>query len=149
MRAIFLTTVFFIYIGISLWPDVALSEGLTPSFTEGMEKAKAQDKIAIVKFETKTCRTCKRLNKLTFANPEVIEELKDFVVIDINVYAKEPRATYRGEVYTYRELARHFKIRKWPTLLFLRSNGDVIDSVKGFVPKGLLLKILAQLEKAP
>lgn len=47
--------------------------------------AKGKQQLTILKFEAKWCTECTRMNKNTFANPEVIEQLKGVQLLVMNV----------------------------------------------------------------
>jgi len=90
-----------------------------------------EDKIAIVKFATKTCPPCKMLKPI-FEKLAVNEELKDvvFIAADANEHPQ----------------AREYGVSSVPTVLFFKGN-DVIGQNVGFVPEQPLKDFLLKLQK--
>ncbi|MBU8921855.1 MAG: thioredoxin family protein [Bacteroidales bacterium] len=103
------------------------------SFNEGMELAASSGKPVIVDFYTSWCKWCKVMDRDTFSNPEVKAALeKDFVTIRINAENRKDKLRYKGKEYTPVELTRLFKVRGFPSLAYMESDGELIMVVPGF-----------------
>ncbi len=96
------------------------------------EIAKTQDKPILIDFYTEWCGWCKRLDKDTYSNKEVQESLEKFVCVKID--AEENKA-----------LAKEYKVNGFPSTVFLRSSGQLIEVVPGYLPPQKFLKLLDRM----
>ena len=89
---------------------------------QALEKAKADSKLVLVNFHTKTCGPCKKMEKTVFPNPECGKYVNDhFVPITID-----------GEDGgTGQEIAKKYNIFIFPTYLILRPDGFKEGEVLG------------------
>lgn len=101
-------------------------------FADGLSEAEESKKIVLVQFYTDWCGWCKRMDKTTYRDSLVTEYIeKKFVPAKVNAESKAPTA-YRGEAYSYAEVAGGFKVRSFPTVLFLEADGTPITTVPGY-----------------
>lgn len=101
-------------------------------FAAGMDEAEGSDKLVLVDVYTDWCGWCKRMDRTTYRDSLVLDFLdRRYVTVKINAESKEP-TQYRGEGYTYRELAGGFGVRSYPTTLFLEADGSPITTVPGY-----------------
>lgn len=112
------------------------------SVTEALARASASGKPVLIKFESDNCSACDKLDSRTLADPQITSLLEGFETATVDVYDTTTTAIYKNTEYTYRELTKLFKIKARPTCLFLRPDGEVIDSVGGFIPKKTYAAIL-------
>ncbi len=91
------------------------------SYPRALEKAKADDKIVIIDFYTTWCPPCKMLDRITWPDPTVRAWLdKNAVCLKVDAEASH-------------EFARRFKVRAYPTIVFIKSDGKVVDRAVGFL----------------
>ena len=103
------------------------------TFNRGMELAASSGKPVIIDFYTSWCKWCKVMDRDTFSNPEVKAVLeKDFITIRINAENRSDKLRFKGKEYTSVELTRSFKLRGYPSLAYLESDGELIMVVPGF-----------------
>lgn len=108
----------------------------------GLKDAKGSDRPVLVDVYTDWCGWCKRMDRDVYAQPEVQEYLsKRFVTVKINAEA-DVAGTYEGKAYTSRSLAQRFRVNGFPTTIFLRSDGQHIANVPGYVPADRFLLLL-------
>jgi len=102
-------------------------------FESGVNEAKSSGKLILVDVYTDWCGWCKRMERDTYSKPEVQRYLNDqFVTIKLNAESKE-RASYRGDEYSYRQIADGFRINSYPTTLFLGPDGNHLATAPGYM----------------
>lgn len=80
------------------------------------------DRLVMVEFYTDWCVWCRRLEEVTFADPQVVAEMERFVPIRLD-------AEGRG-----REVASRYGVDRYPTVVFLDATGVEVDRILGFLP---------------
>lgn len=104
------------------------------TFSQLLEKAKANGQPVLVDFYADWCVACKQLELLTFLNEGVVEELKRFTLIRID-------STQSSDLLS--EVQNRFRITGLPSIVFLNSYGKATqERVLGFLPPEKLLPIL-------
>ncbi len=112
-------------------------------FDEGLVRAKKENKNMVVDFYTDWCHWCKVMDEKTFQEANVKKKLeKRFVTVRLNAEDANASATYKGTSYTNVELTQAFGVTGYPTLAFLKPNGDIITTVPGYVPAETFIHIL-------
>jgi thioredoxin-related protein len=100
----------------------------TTDWDKGMAAAKAQKKPVIVDFYTDWCGWCKKLDKETYSAPEIQKRFKEgWIGIKINPEDQTKTATLNGRKVSYAELQQYFKVRGYPTLIFLDKDGARVN----------------------
>ena len=122
-----------------------------PSYKEALALSKKEKKPIIFVMKKHGCQFCEKLERETFSNPIVINEInKNF--IPYKVMADEPSACvpYMLAVYT----------NGFPTIWFLNSDGkvlmgvdpqtkkDYIFKIPGFVDAKVMIEILKDAQKS-
>ncbi|MDX1961436.1 MAG: thioredoxin family protein [Leptospiraceae bacterium] len=103
-----------IFFSISIFSEI----NWNPSYEKGLELAKSKGLPIIIDLYTDWCTYCKVLESKVFPNPEVETELKKFITIRIN-----------GDEYS--ELVSLYRVKGYPTVLFLDKNGAYLDRITG------------------
>lgn len=113
------------------------------SIEEGLEAARQQEKHIVIDFYTSWCKWCEVMDEQTFSHRDVSEYLKDnFICVRVNAEDKKNRFNYKRQRFSPFELAREFGVRGYPSLAYLKSDGDLIGVVPGFVPPDKYMRIL-------
>jgi thioredoxin-related protein len=108
----------------------------------GMREAGASKKPVLVDVYTDWCGWCKRMDRDVYARPDVKEYLaRTFVTIKLNAEAGH-EARYEGKTYTARTLASRFRVNSYPMTIFLRSGGDHVANVPGYIEHQKFLTLL-------
>lgn len=95
-------------------------------FDHAMKLAQKHDKPVLVDFWAEWCGYCHRLDRTTYADPVVGKMAKNFVA------AKVDTEGGRRDL----EIAKRYRIRNLPTILFLSSRGRQVWRVESFIGPG-------------
>ncbi|MEM2583391.1 MAG: thioredoxin family protein [Candidatus Thermoplasmatota archaeon] len=85
-------------------------------YEKGVQKSLNENKIAILDFYADWCGPCRRMENETYKSKEVIEMMKNFVAIKINV-DKQP------------EIANLYNVSSIPTIVYLKDGKEVYITV--------------------
>lgn len=88
-----------------------------------IKKAKSKNLPIMIDIYTDWCSWCKELDKNTYANEKVIETAKKIVSVKLN-----PETSEEGE-----EIAKKYGVKGYPTILFINTDGFVLENVGGYV----------------
>ena len=102
------------------------------SFEKAKKESSKTGKLIFIDAYTDCCGPCKRMAATTFQDKEVGELFNDNFVnlkVEMEKDADGP------------DLARRYRVRAYPTLLIVDSNGNLVKSVIGFKTKAQLMAI--------
>lgn len=106
------------------------------SFNELLLKAKKQDKLIFMDCYTSWCGPCRAMTNTVFTRPEIGSYFNShFINTKIDME--------KGEGI---ELARKYRIKAYPTLLFLDMNGNVIETLVGYKNPEQLMEAVQKLQ---
>ncbi len=114
-------------------------------YDEGLKKAKAEKKPILVDFYTDWCGWCKKMDKDTYTNQEIVKLLNvNFIAVKINAESKNPLDLKDpdGKNKTEAQIAREFKVSAYPITWFLRPTGEQIAPLPGYRGPADFLPIL-------
>ena len=106
---------------------------------EGIRQAKAENKTAMIDFWASWCAACMEFEKITYADPEVMKELKKFVNIKIDcTNTNDPKI---------KQLWEKYGIVGLPTIVFINKDGTIASdkTITGFVNAEEFLRSLRSL----
>ncbi len=92
------------------------------SLPDAILEAKRSHKLLMVDFYTSWCGYCKKLDAETYTDPGVIRLSGQVVSVKVD-------AEHEG-----RELAAKYKVRGYPTILFLNEAGGMEGKIGGYLP---------------
>jgi thioredoxin-like negative regulator of GroEL len=91
------------------------------SFDEARLIAQKERKTIVIDFYTTWCGPCKQLDKTTWQDKNVVKFFTDSAIaLKIDAEAQA-------------DLARKFRIKAYPTIVFVKADGDEIDRVVGYL----------------
>ena len=99
------------------------------SLQSALDEAKKTGKPIMVDFHATWCPPCHLLDKDTFSNAAVIKEASKWVPLKI-------------DVDTSPKLAEKYKVTAMPTIAFLKPDGSIATSFKGYVEPAEMLKTM-------
>jgi thioredoxin-related protein len=104
-------------------------------FDEGLARARATRKPTMIVFYTDWCIYCKKFDRETLRDPEVVRIIEaGFIPVRLNAENEKGRLSYRGKSFSDAEFSRYFGVGGFPSIAFLNSEGEPITMVPGFVP---------------
>ncbi len=118
--------------GCDLGPHVKW-EGYTPA---KMAEALKSGKPTIAYFYAAWCGPCMKLKYDTFTDARVVRALEPFARIKVDMSYSHSKQII--------EIAEHYQIQGFPTIVFFNSAGEEITRFSGFVSANRLLRLIKQ-----
>lgn len=111
---------------------------------EAQKLAKSEQRKVLVDVYTNWCGWCKRMDKTTFLDPQVVQYANEnYYAIKLDAEAKG-KIMFQGEETTAAQLARKFKVPGYPSYVFLDENFNHQKTVPGYKKSEEFLRILAK-----
>ncbi|WP_415324932.1 thioredoxin family protein [Chryseobacterium sp. MMS23-Vi53] len=102
------------------------------SLKKAMTKAKKEKKMIFLDVYATWCGPCKLLKKTTFKDPELSDYFnKNFVSLEVD-----------GEKGEGIEIVKKYQLKGYPSLVFIDSNGNVVNKTLGYYDGKELLEIV-------
>jgi thioredoxin-related protein len=128
-KIIVVTIAGFLTLGASAFAAVAWEN----NYDAGLERAKKDKKLVMVDMYTDWCGWCKKLDRDTYSDKDVGDEVtKDFVAVKLN-----PEKSPKGAT-----LAKQFGTTGYPHIVFVDATGAKVSEIVGYLPPGEFLKRL-------
>ncbi len=100
------------------------------------------EKPYFIKVYAKWCGWCKKLDKTTFLEPEVITTLNEhFIPIHLDGES-DTKINVDGQVFQTRDFLKHIQIEGYPTLVMIDKNGAISEISPGYKTDKQLLRML-------
>ncbi len=112
--------------------DIVSASFFQGSYQDLLQEAKRLKKPILLDFTASWCAPCKKMYKETFSDEEVAS------MISVKYLA------YKVDVESYEgmEISDALQVAQYPTIVFLDSNANAMNRVKGFFPPDYFLRIL-------
>ncbi|MCC5921252.1 MAG: thioredoxin fold domain-containing protein [Cyclobacteriaceae bacterium] len=144
-----LSSLIFVLLTASTFPHSTPKENAIQwvSLEEAQELTKSNPKKVFIDVYTTWCGYCKKMDRETFSNEEVINYVNEnFYAIKLNAGSKET-VSFNGKEYTEQELARAFRVSGYPTIVFVNEQFNEITPVPGFRKSKDFLEMLESFVK--
>jgi len=106
--------------------------GWLSDYEQAVSEAQQAGKPLLVDVSTTWCSACKRLDEEVFSRSDVAESSRRFVSVRVDA-EKRP------------DLEKRFEVSGYPTIIFLRPDGEEVGRVRGAVPYQVML---SEMDKA-
>jgi len=117
-----------------------------PPFIMDRSRFKAQ-KPLVVFFEQRECHACDVLHTEPLEDPEVLEQLKYFDSVQLDMWSDVPVITPGGERTTARDWANQLGLFFAPTLVFFDESGNEVFRVESVVQMYRLSRVLSYVQQ--
>jgi thiol:disulfide interchange protein len=107
------------------------------TFDAALAEAKRADKVVMIDFFTTWCGPCKKLDRVTWKDPEVVKWLGEHAV------------AMKVDAEKNVELAKRFQVNAYPTMVFVDGGGKEVERLLGYYePPAFLEKARGLRERA-
>ncbi len=105
------------------------------SYDVGLARAKKEGKHLFIDFATKWCGYCKKMDRTTFKEPEIISMLaNNFIAVKVDGDSHKELDIDGYKISERNLTTKDFKVRGYPTFWFLDPAGTKLGSVSGYQP---------------
>lgn len=105
------------------------------NFRQGLAQSKQTGKTQVIYFYSETCPSCTEMEKTTWKDPRVIDEINNrYTPIKVNVNKEQ-------------QIASLYKVYYLPTTWFIKPDGKPFGNRSGYIPADKLLKIFSYMQK--
>ena len=102
------------------------------TFNDGIAQAKKTGKKVMIDVYTDWCGWCKKMDKDTYSDGTIAAYLnKKYIAIKLNAESSHS-VQFQGKAYTEQELAGAFGVTGYPSIIFLKTDGDPITVYPGY-----------------
>ena len=115
---------------------------------EAQQLTKQEPRKIIMDVYTDWCGWCKKMDKTTFSDGEVVEYVnKNFYAVKFNAEA-DKSFTFKGQEFTNPEFTRALRVSGFPTMVFFSEDFGKFQPVSGYRKAKEFLEMLKTFNKA-
>src|SRR5690606_9084944 len=103
------------------------------SFDEVTELTAKEPKMIFVKVYTDWCGWCKKMDKETFTDTQVIDYINEsFYAVKMNAEDSNKKFKFRGKEYTEESMARTMRVTSYPNFVIMDAAMENITQLPGY-----------------
>jgi|YNPMSStandDraft_2_1061718.scaffolds.fasta_scaffold00507_16 thioredoxin-related protein len=110
-------------------------------YDKALNDSKQNKKHVFLYFWTESCPYCQKMKNITLTNKEVIEYLNNYFN-SVSIDANSSKTVSQILNKTGNSLANFYMIQGVPTSIFLKTNGETLYNIPGFIEWPTFLLIL-------
>ncbi len=118
------------------------------SFEEVIDKVEATPKMILIDVYTDWCGWCKKMDKETFTDKEVIAYVNEnFYAVKLNAEDSKKKFEFRGREYSEEDMARAMRVQSYPNFVIMDAAMENITQLPGYrEAKPFVSSLVALLE---
>lgn len=118
------------------------------SFEEVIDKVEATPKMILIDVYTDWCGWCKKMDKETFTDEEVIAYVNEnFYAVKLNAEDSKKKFEFRGREYSEEDMARAMRVQSYPNFVIMDAAMENITQLPGYrEAKPFVSSLVALLE---
>jgi thioredoxin-related protein len=110
------------------------------------EKVKQEPRIVFVDVYTDWCGWCKKMDRGTFADPEVVKYVNEnFYAVKMDAEGKD-KVTFLGKTVSPAALSKNMGVNGYPTIVFIDPGFEKVQPIPGYRDAEEFLDILKQVK---
>jgi thioredoxin-related protein len=118
------------------------------TFEQATEKTKKEPKMVFVDVYTDWCGWCKKMDKETFTDPQVIKYINEnFYAVKLNAEDTKTTFKFRGNDYTNASIAKAMRVSSYPNFVIMDAGMENITQLPGYRPADSFLTGVQTLVK--
>src|SRR5690606_64723 len=103
------------------------------TFDEASELAAKEPKMILVKVYTDWCGWCKKMDKETFTDSDVIDYINEgFYAVKMNAENSSKKFKFRGKEYSEESMARTMRVTSYPNFVIMDAAMENITQLPGY-----------------
>ncbi|SEI90717.1 Thioredoxin-related protein [Cyclobacterium xiamenense] len=118
------------------------------SFEEVIDKVETTPKMILIDVYTDWCGWCKKMDKETFTDKEVIAYVNEnFYAVKLNAEDSKKKFEFRGREYSEEDMARAMRVQSYPNFVIMDAAMENITQLPGYrEAKPFVSSLVALLE---
>jgi thioredoxin-related protein len=112
-------------------------------YDEGLKKASKEDKHVFIDFTASWCGWCKKMDKETFAQPDVVKLINDqFVPVKVWGDSRDELDIDGYKISEQNLTRQQFGVSGFPSFWFLKSDGSKLAQIRGYRDAEFMMEAL-------
>ena len=110
-------------------------------YDDGLKLAKAENKHVFIDFSTSWCTWCKKMDRETFAQPEIIKIMSDhFIAVKVDGDSRKMLDIDGYQISEKNLTKNEFGVTGYPAFWFLKADGTKLAQIRGYKPAKYMME---------